>query len=90
MDLRWISSGVGNGFRDGVCGALGDGLAMEFGAVFAYSLSEMPLDCPDGLAMYLRWICVGFQIARVFNIFGGFLMDLFTVSDGCLILFVIL
>ena len=33
MDLRWISSGVGNGFRDGVCGALGDGLAMEFGAV---------------------------------------------------------
>ena len=132
MDLRWISSGVGNG------------LAMEFGAVlhtvsakmpldlrwdfamdlrwicvgfamdlqamgfamglwstgrwisdgvwccFAYSLSEMPLECPDGLAMYLRWICVGFQIARVFNIFGGFLMDLFTVSDGCLILFVIL
>ena len=58
--------------------------------ISAYSLSEMPLDFPDGLAMDLRWICVGFQIARVFNIFGGFLMDLFKVSDGCLILFVIL
>ena len=63
---------------------------MEFGALFAYSLSEMPLEIHNALAVALRWICVGFQIARVFNIFGGFLMDLFTVSDGCLILFVIL
>ena len=94
MDLRWICDGFAldlqaMGFAMGLW-STGRWISDGVWCISAYSLSEMPLDFPDGLAMDLRWICVGFQIARVFNIFGGFLMDLFTVSDGCLILFVIL